>query len=757
MFFTWVNKIHLTHFLWVGLMVIFCLPHCRSFTNELDVSAINSFYAALGSPPLPGWIPTGGDPCVEGWQGVQCVGSNITGIVINAANLGGELGDELDKFSSIATIDLSNNNIGGSIPENLPLTLQSFFLSANQFTGSIPSSLSKLTLLTAMSVNNNHLTGDLPDVFASLTGLINLDLSFNNLSGELPPSMGSLSSLTTLRVQNNQLYGMLNTLEDLPLKDLNIENNLFSGPVPDQLLNIPNLKKDGNPFNTSIAPSLAPPQSSPPVPPGAPIPDAKHANSSTGPSSQGNPHQENPQTVKKHSTSTMKVIGYVLASVILVIVIVLMVIYCLSKYQERKSRQNDIFKSQVGRPGRGFQEPRNEEHPQETNNKISEAVKDDLKERKREHQPDMTMAVPKKSEKEKEHVIDMKETDVIVMPPPPPWEKVIVNPIVPSENNVVPSPQMMNTLPTSATSFSVADLQQYTNSFNEENLIRDGRLGKIYLAEATGGKLLEVMKLDNVNSRIPLDEFLELVLNVSELRHPKILELVGYSVEFDQRLLVYKHFSRKTLQEVLHVGDDLQTGLSWSIRLEVALGAAKALEYLHESFQPPLVHGNFEPANILLDDELAVCVTECGLSSLLSSNSVTQLSGRINAMYSYEAPEINESGQYSDRSDVYSFGVVMLELLTGRKPYDSTRPRSEQHLVRWASSQLYDIDALSRMVDPSLSGKYNEKSLSCFADIISRCIQQEPEFRPAISEVVQDLTRTVKDVKDASDKRPNLV
>ncbi|RRT81666.1 hypothetical protein BHE74_00004598 [Ensete ventricosum] len=65
----------------------------------------------------------------------------------------------------------------------------------------------------------------------------------------------------------------------------------------------------------------------------------------------------------------------------------------------------------------------------------------------------------------------------------------------------------------------------------------------------------------------------------------------------------------------------------------------------------------------------------------------------------------------------------MLELLSGRKPYDSARPHSEQHLVRWASSQLYDINALSKMVDPLMSGSYPEKSLSCFADIISRCIQ----------------------------------
>lgn len=126
------------------------------------------------------------------------------------------------------------------------------------------------------------------------------------------------------------------------------------------------------------------------------------------------------------------------------------------------------------------------------------------------------------------------------------------------------------------------------------------------------------------------------------------------------------------------------------------------------------------------------------------------MSGSLRALFHYEAPEVHESRSFSDRSDVYSFGVVMLELLTGREPYDSSRPRAEQHLVRWATSQLYDIDAISKMVDPFIRGQCSDKALSRFADVISRCIQHEPEFRPPMSEVVQDLTRMVGDATKAS-------
>lgn len=129
---------------------------------------------------------------------------------------------------------------------------------------------------------------------------------------------------------------------------------------------------------------------------------------------------------------------------------------------------------------------------------------------------------------------------------------------------------------------------------------------------------------------------------------------------------------------------------------------------------------------------------------------LVQLSGHLLTAYGYGAPEF-ESGIYTHQSDVYSLGVVMLELLTGRQSYDrweckpnTCHPFSGFHPVSWfmyskhlgqdthsrgtvsskmGNSQLHDIDALSSMVDPSLNGEYPAKSLSNFADIISRCVQ----------------------------------
>jgi len=142
----------------------------------------------------------------------------------------------------------------------------------------------------------------------------------------------------------------------------------------------------------------------------------------------------------------------------------------------------------------------------------------------------------------------------------------------------------------------------------------------------------------------------------------------------------------------------------------------------------------------LLDSEFNPHLSDAGLASFIPDaefQTAEQSAG-------YTAPEVDMTGQYTLKSDVYSFGVVMLELLTGRRPFDSSRPRSEQSLVRWATPQLHDIDALDRMVDPALKGLYPAKSLSRFADVLALCVQPEPEFRPPMSEVVQALVRLVQ-------------
>ncbi|KAK9056326.1 hypothetical protein SSX86_027416 [Deinandra increscens subsp. villosa] len=713
------------------VVLILSTQFCFGDTDQRDILAINSLYAALGYPPLPGWLVSGGDPCAEGWQGVQCVNSNITGIILNGANLGGELGENLGAFVSIIQIDLSNNHIGGHIPSTLPLTIKNLMLSGNQLTGSIPDSLSLLGQMTDLYLSNNLLTGVIPDSFQQLTPLINLDLSANNLSGPLPPSMANLSSLTTLHLQDNHLTGVLDVLQDLPLITLDVEDNLFSGPIPAKLMTIPNFRSNGNPFNTTIIPS--PPVSSPSPSSFGPLPPE------IGPGIQvfGQPTPEQPHSsAGLKSLMSKKPVLFAIGGFLILIVLAFGICFYMSKCCKRKSTvevsKDGLAKNSTLNVLKTSEHGENRHILSLTNTESKNLLTRSSSKGKK------VETIPKSKE---DHVIDMTKVNASSFPTgslpiqPSPREGIVVKP------TTVPPTNSHRTLRTlnSAKFFSIASLQEYTNSFSQENLVGSGMLATVYKAELPNGKLLAIKKLDNATSRKWGDErFMALVSNVAKLRNENIVGLEGYCLEHGQRLFVYEFCENGTLHEALHLTDEIHEKLSWNSRVHVALQIARALEYLHEVCQPPVVHNNLKSTNILFDNELNGRVSDCGLAPLLPSSHISQLQG-----LGYGAPEL-ESGSYTYQSDVYSFGVIMLELFTGRKAFDSSRPRGEQFLVRWAISQLHDIEALSGMVDPSLRAACSSKSLSRFADIISLCVQAEPEFRPPMSEIVQSLLHMIQ-------------
>lgn len=700
----------------VGLLLAADFSFTQGSTDLQDVYAINVLYTNLGFPPLTGWVQSAGDPCGDNWQGVQCVGPNITEITLPNLNLGGQLGYGLQNFTSLIILDLQNNHIGDVIPFQLPPHLQRLLLSGNQFSGSLPYSLSTLTLLSDLLLGNNHLTGTIPDIFQDLTGLINLDFSINNFSGQLPASLSALTSLSSLHLQNNRLSGTVDTLASLNLTDLNIENNLFSGQIPSKLLTIPNFKDTGNQFNTSPAS----PASRPTPHPGSPLSSSRPGNGSS-------PAKDSQHDKSRKYLTNGRIAAIAVAGLLTAIVVVLMIMFFVMRKHDQRSA-----------PGKKYvSKGKKKKHE----DKLSyQDVENELKNKSSWTGP-VTPISNGQDERSEEKAITL-VPDVNIKPPP--FEKYIVpaNVSVSSPAHKMPFRRPTSRAAIATTAYSVAALQQSTNSFGQENLIGEGSMGRVYRAELPDGKLLAIKKLDCSASMLEKDEdFLDFVGNISKLQHGNITELVGYCFEHGQRLLVYEYMSNGTLHEMLHLRDELNKKLPWNARVKTALGAAKALEYLHEVFQPAVVHRNFTSTNILLDDELNPHLSDCGLATLTSPVSDRQVPAH---MPGYNAPEFAMSGTYTMKSDVYSFGVVMLELLTGRKPLDSSRPRTEQSLVRWAAPQLHDIDALSKMVDPALKGMYSAKSLSRFADIISLCVQPEPEFRPPMSDVVQALVRLMQ-------------
>ncbi|KAG6503459.1 hypothetical protein ZIOFF_035774 [Zingiber officinale] len=622
----------------------------ESATDSSDVQALGVLYTYLNSPPqLAGWKPSGGDPCGDSWKGITCSGSAVTAIQLSGLGLNGSLGFLLSDLLSLTTLDLSDNNIQETIPYQLPPNVIYLNLAGNNLSGNLPYSISNMAQLNYLNLSHNQLSQSIGDIFRNLQSLSDLDLSFDNFTGDLPSSFGYLSNLSSLFLQSNQLTGPIDVLANLSLSNLNIAANHFTGWIPPEFSSIQNLELGGNSFSNSLAP---PPPLYTPPPPSRP-----HRVHNSSQASWHAPQRSLPQDhASDHKRlSTGLLIGIATGSILGLLCIILALVLCLRKVH----KSEDISANNANDHGRPAAVA--------TNTVIAKEMQE-------------------------------KKLKSSITTPKPIADTVTVEKMH-GKSGASKRPKV----PITATPYTVASLQMATNSFSQDFLVGEGSFGRVYRAELPNGKVLAVKKIDSVAISLQEeDNFLEAISTMSRLRHPNIVILSGYCIEYGQRLLVYEYIGNGTLHDKLHFTDFSSKILSWNARIRVALGTAKALEYLHE------------------------------------------VSTEVAGSFGYSAPEFAMLGVYTIKSDVYSFGVVMLELLTGRKPLDSSRARSEQSLVRWASPQLHDIDALSKMVDPALNGMYPAKSLSRFADIIALCVQPEPEFRPPMSEVVQQLVRLVQ-------------
>jgi len=229
------------------------------------------------------------------------------------------------------------------------------------------------------------------------------------------------------------------------------------------------------------------------------------------------------------------------------------------------------------------------------------------------------------------------------------------------------------------------------------------------------------------------------VLILSLLHHPNLVNLVGYCSDGNQRILVYEYMPNGSLEDhLLNIGPDKKP-LDWNTRIKVAAGAAKGLEYLHETANPPVIYRDFKASNILLDKSFNPRLSDFGLAKLGPTGDRTHVSTRVMGTYGYCAPEYASTGQLTTKSDVYSFGVVLLEVITGRRVIDNSRPSEEQNLITWAQPLFKDKKKFHLMADPLLDGNYPEKALCQALAVAAMCLQEEASTRPLICDVVTAL------------------
>ncbi|KAM6584764.1 hypothetical protein CsatB_011766 [Cannabis sativa] len=309
--------------------------------------------------------------------------------------------------------------------------------------------------------------------------------------------------------------------------------------------------------------------------------------------------------------------------------------------------------------------------------------------------------------------------------------------------------------------YTLRELEAATNGLSPENVIGEGGYGIVYSGILGDGTRIAVKNLLNNRGQAE-KEFKVEVEVIGRVRHKNLVRLLGYCVEGAYRMLVYEYVDNGNLDQWLHGDVGEVSPLTWEIRMNILLGTAKGLAYLHEGLEPKVVHRDVKSSNILIDRQWNAKVSDFGLAKLLCSDT-SYVTTRVMGTFGYVAPEYACTGMLNEKSDIYSFGILIMELISGRNPVDYSRQQGEVNMVEWLKTLVGNRKS-EQVIDPKLPEMPTSKALKRVLLVALKCVDPDATKRPKMGHVIhmleaddllfRDDRRTARDVPQPNRDHP---
>ncbi|PIM99792.1 Serine/threonine protein kinase [Handroanthus impetiginosus] len=284
--------------------------------------------------------------------------------------------------------------------------------------------------------------------------------------------------------------------------------------------------------------------------------------------------------------------------------------------------------------------------------------------------------------------------------------------------------------------YTLRELEAASNGLSDENVIGEGGYGIVYYGVLADNTRIAIKNLLNNRGQAE-KEFKVEVDAIGRVRHKNLVRLLGYCVEGAYRMLVYEYVDNGNLDQWLHGDVGEVSPLTWEIRMNIIIGTAKGLAYLHEGLEPKVVHRDIKSSNILLDRQWHPKLSDFGLAKLLNSDN-SYVTTRVMGTFGYVAPEYACTGMLTEKSDIYSFGILIMEIITGRSPVDYSRPQGEVNLVDWLKKMVGDRKS-EEVIDPKLPERPASKVLKRVILVALRCVDPDAQKRPKMGHVIHML------------------